>query len=120
MKKLFSTSLFVLAFGLLFISADICQNADKNNSLHAGKNILSGYVTGFEICPHNPNTLYTGSLGAIFGNNGSEKETAKRGFFKSTDAGKNWKNIGSKDLQSIQALCVSEKDPNVVFASPGG
>ncbi|MFC1555314.1 hypothetical protein ACFL7D_11835, partial [candidate division KSB1 bacterium] len=81
--------------------------------------ILKGYISGFEICPHNSNTLYVGSMGSLFDSN-AEKSEDMKGVFKSNDSGKNWEDISSKDLSNIQALAVSEKDPDVIFASPGG
>ena len=114
MKNRLIISVVLLMIGLFFISTT------TYNPQNTGKVLLEGYITGFEICPHNPNTLYASSLGSQLSEVAAKQSAAQKGVFKSTDSGVSWKNIGSKDLSTIHVLAISEKDANVVFASPGG
>ena len=54
----------------------------KNLGLKDGR-----HITNIVIHPTDPNTLWVGVMGHLFGPN------SERGIFKSTDGGKNWKRV---------------------------
>jgi photosystem II stability/assembly factor-like uncharacterized protein len=53
-------------------------------------------------------------------NNSSRTSYAGTGVFKSTDAGKTWKNMGLTDSHHIGKVVVDAKDPNTVFVAAMG
>jgi photosystem II stability/assembly factor-like uncharacterized protein len=68
------------------------------------------------IAPSNPDIVYVGTGEA----NNRQSASFGAGVFKSTDAGKTWKNVGLKDTQSIARIVVHPKDPNIVYVAALG
>lgn len=68
------------------------------------------------IAPSNPNTVWIGTGEAnIF-----RSSNAGAGVFKSTDAGKTWKNMGLTDTNTIPRIIVHPKNENIVYVAASG
>ncbi len=64
------------------------------------------------VNPTNPDIVYVGAFGHIFGPN------AERGVFKSTDGGKTWNKILFRnDSTGVADLIMDPADPNTLYAS---
>ncbi len=81
-------------------------------------NELSNSIGDLAISVSNPDVLYLGT---------GENLRASRGFsypgtgiYKSTDAGKNWFNMGLTDSHHIGRVVVDPSDPNIVFVAAIG
>lgn len=69
-------------------------------------------ISGIEIDPNNPNTVYAGAAGHLWGPN------EERGVFKTTDGGKTWTKILYVDENTGCAdLAMDPNDPNVLYAA---
>ena len=68
------------------------------------------------IAPSNSDIIYVGTGEA----NNRQSASFGAGVFKSTDAGKTWKNVGLKETQSIARIVVHPKDPNIVYVAALG
>src|SRR5215471_3067465 len=68
------------------------------------------------IAPSDPNIVYVGTGEA----NNRQSASFGAGMFKSTDAGKTWKQIGLVETQSIARVVVHPKDPNIVYVAALG
>jgi len=68
------------------------------------------------VAPSDPNVLYVGTGEP----NNRQSSSFGAGVYKTTDAGKTWKNLGLKDTQSIARIVVHPKDPNVVYVAAIG
>ncbi len=68
------------------------------------------------IDPANSNIVYVGTGDP---NNGAYI-TAGNGIYKSTDGGKNWKNIGLSECRNIAKMIIDENDPSIIFAAALG
>jgi photosystem II stability/assembly factor-like uncharacterized protein len=68
------------------------------------------------VAPSDPNTIYAGSGEACLRGNISYGD----GVYKSTDAGKTWKNLGLKDTRHIGRVIVHPKDSNTVLVAAMG
>jgi len=80
------------------------------------KDVDNSAVGGVAVCEANPDIVYftTGETelrGNIMPGNG---------VYKSTDAGKTWKNIGLKEVRNFSRVRVDPKDCNTVFAGGFG
>ena len=73
----------------------------------------TGSIGDVAVAPSDPNIIYAGSGEGIQRPDLSVGD----GIYRSTDAGKTWKNTGLKDGQQIGGLAVDAKDPNRVFAA---
>ncbi|MBI5730991.1 MAG: glycoside hydrolase [Ignavibacteriales bacterium] len=73
----------------------------------------TGSIGDIVVAPSNPNVIYVGS------GEGLQRPDLSigDGIYKSTDAGKTWKNIGLKDGQQIGSLAIDPKNENRVFAA---
>ncbi len=105
MKKIFSLS---LSFLFVFNS-----QAQKINSYtfgqmearHLGPGTMSGRITAIDGVAADSKTIYVGTAGG--------------GIWKSTNAGASWKSIFDKYCQSIGALAIDQKNPQVIYAGTG-
>ncbi len=73
----------------------------------------TGSIGDIAVAPSNPNVIYVGSGEGVQRPDLSVGD----GIYKSTDAGKTWKNMGLKDGQQIGGLAVDPKDENKVFVA---
>ena len=86
------------------------------------KNISDGYfktssIGAIAVSESDPNIVYVGmgehaprAVMTSYGN----------GVYKSTDAGKTWRNIGLKNTQHISRVVIHPKNPNIVFVAAQG
>jgi photosystem II stability/assembly factor-like uncharacterized protein len=73
-------------------------------------------IGAIAVAPSDHNIVYVGTgEAAIRGNT-----TYGTGVYKSTDAGKTWKNIGLKDTRQIGALIVDPRNADVVLVAALG
>ena len=69
-----------------------------------------------ELDPSNPDVVWVGS-----GENNSQRSVAfGDGVYKSTDAGKSWKNVGLKDSGHISQIWIDPDDSNTVLVAAQG
>jgi len=69
-------------------------------------------ISSIQIDPNNPNTIYVGVLGNLWGN------SAERGVYKTTDGGKTWEKILYVDeTTGCSDLSIDPKNPNVLYAA---
>jgi photosystem II stability/assembly factor-like uncharacterized protein len=73
-------------------------------------------IGSIAVAPSDPNTIYAGSGEACLRGNISYGD----GVYKSTDAGKTWKNLGLKDTRHIGRVIVHPKDANTVLVAAMG
>ncbi len=73
-------------------------------------------IGALAVAPLDPNVIYAGT-----GESDIRSDLATGdGIYKSTDAGKTWKNVGLKDTRQISRIIVNPRDPNVVFVAALG
>src|SRR6478736_5402432 len=73
----------------------------------------TGSIGDIAVAPSNPNVIYVGSGEGVQRPDLSVGD----GVYKSTDAGKTWKNVGLKDGQQIGGLAIDPKDENKIFVA---
>ena len=73
-------------------------------------------IGSIAIAPSDVNVIYAGTGEGCLRGNISYGD----GVYKSTDAGKTWKNIGLKDTRQIGRVIVHPKNPEVVFVAAIG
>ena len=73
----------------------------------------TGSIGVVAVAPSDPNILYVGS------GEGLQRPDLSTGdgIYKSTDAGKTWRNLGLRDGQQIGGIAIDPHDPNRVFAA---
>ena len=75
--------------------------------------ITIGDVT---LAPSNPDIVWVGTGDGFC----SRSSYAGDGVWKSTDAGKTWKNMGLKDSQHIPRIVIHPKNPDIVYIASMG
>jgi len=70
-------------------------------------------IGAIEVAPSDPNTIYVGTGEADIRGSLS----SGNGVYKSTDAGKTWRNIGLRDSKQIARILVHPKNPNLVYVA---
>jgi photosystem II stability/assembly factor-like uncharacterized protein len=75
-----------------------------------------GSIGAIAVAPSNPEIIYAGAGEADF----RSDLTYGNGVYKSTDAGRTWKNIGLKASRHISRIVVDPKNPDVVFVAAMG
>ncbi len=78
--------------------------------------LANGDVGALAVADSDPNVIYAGMGEACIRGNASMGD----GVYKSSDAGRTWKNIGLKDTQQIGRVAVNPKDANIVFVAALG
>ena len=73
-------------------------------------------IGALAVAPSDPNIIYAGSGEADMRSN----ITFGDGVYKSTDAGKTWKNVGLRDSRQIGRIIIDPHDANVVFVAALG
>ncbi len=76
----------------------------------------TGSVGAIDVADSDPNVIYVGMGEETIRGNVSSGD----GVYKSTDAGKTWKNTGLNDTQQISRIRVNPKDPNIVYVAAIG
>jgi photosystem II stability/assembly factor-like uncharacterized protein len=79
----------------------------------AQSNLSVGDVTS---SPSNPDIVWVGTGDAFT----SRSSYAGDGVYKSTDAGKTWKNVGLRDSHHIARIVVHATNPNIVYVAAMG
>ena len=73
-------------------------------------------IGALAIADSDPNVIYVGTGEACIRGNISYGD----GVYKSTDAGKTWKNIGLKDTRHIGAIIINPTNPDIVYVAALG
>ncbi len=68
------------------------------------------------ICPSNPDIIWVGTGEVLM----ARSSYAGTGIFKSTDAGKTWRNMGLHDTHHIGRVLIDPKNPDVVYVAAIG
>ena len=68
------------------------------------------------VAQSDPNVIYAGSGEACIRGNIVEGD----GVYKSTDAGKSWRNVGLRDTRHIGRVIIHPKNPEIVFVAALG
>jgi photosystem II stability/assembly factor-like uncharacterized protein len=78
--------------------------------------LANGDVGAIAVAESDPNVIYAGMGEACIRGNASMGD----GVYKSSDAGRTWKNIGLKDTQQIGRVAINPRDANIVFVAALG
>ena len=78
--------------------------------------LANGDVGALAVAESDPNIVYAGMGEACIRGNASPGD----GVYKSTDAGRTWKNVGLKDTEQIGRVAVDPKNANIVFVAALG
>ena len=78
--------------------------------------LTSSSVGAVAVAESNPDIIYIGTGETAFRGNIMQGD----GVYKSTDAGKTWKNIGLKNTQSISRVRIHPTNPDIVYVSALG
>ncbi|PYR23788.1 MAG: hypothetical protein DMF98_17670, partial [Acidobacteria bacterium] len=73
----------------------------------------NGSIGDIALSPSQPNVVWVGTGDAF----ASRSSYAGDGIYKSTDAGKTWKNMGLRDSHHIARIVVHPTDPNTVYVA---
>ena len=73
-------------------------------------------IGAIAVADSDPNILYAGSGEACLRGNISYGD----GVYKSTDAGRTWKNVGLKDSRHIGAVIIDPRNPDIVLVAALG
>ena len=73
-------------------------------------------IGALEVAPSNPNILYAGTGESDIRSNLASGD----GVYKSTDAGKTWKNVGLAATLQISRILIDPRDPNTVLVAALG
>src|SRR5579863_528178 len=78
--------------------------------------VKTGTVGAIAIADSDPNVIYIGMGEGCIRGNASHGD----GVYKSTDAGKTWKNVGLAETQQIGRVRVHPKNPDIVYVAALG
>jgi Sortilin, neurotensin receptor 3, len=76
----------------------------------------SASIADITLAPSDANIIYVATGEA----NNRQTTTYGDGLYKSTDAGKTFRNVGFKDAQTLGRVVVHPRDPNTVWVAVGG
>lgn len=76
----------------------------------------SASIADIAIAPSDPKVVYVATGEA----NNRQTTSYGDGLYKSTDAGKTFRNVGFKDAQTLGRVLVHPRDPNTVWVAVGG
>jgi len=76
----------------------------------------TGSVGAIAVAPSNPNVIYVGMGEACFRGDTSHGD----GVYKSTDAGRTWKNIGLAATRHIARIRIHPSNPDLVYVAAFG
>jgi photosystem II stability/assembly factor-like uncharacterized protein len=80
------------------------------------KTFKTGSVGAIAVSESDPNVVYVGMGEAHIRGNVSHGD----GVYKSTDGGRNWKNVGLADTRQIARIRIQPQDPDVVYVAAQG
>jgi len=80
------------------------------------KTFRTGSIGAIAVSESDPNVVYVGTGEAPIRGNVS----AGDGVYKSTDAGKTWKNVGLSDTRQIARIRIDPNNSDIVFAAAQG
>ena len=70
------------------------------------------YISRIRINPDNPDVVYVGGFGHVFGPN------KERGIYRTTDGGKSWKNILFRnDSTGVADMIMDPSNPKIIYAT---
>ena len=96
----------------------VWKTTDAGNSWkNISDNYFGGSIGAIEVAPSNENIIYVGEGENTMRGNVSE---GLGGMWKSTDAGKTWKNIGLADGRHITNIIIHPTDPQTVWVGVMG
>src|SRR5216684_6517205 len=78
--------------------------------------IATGDVGAIAVAESDPNVIYAGMGEACIRGNASPGD----GVYKSSDAGRTWKNVGLQNTQQIGRVRVHPKNPDIVYVAALG
>src|SRR5207344_378168 len=78
--------------------------------------IATGSVGAIDVAASDPNVIYVGMGESCIRGNVSHGD----GVYKSTDAGKTWKNVGLKETRQIGSVRVHPANPDLVYVAALG
>ena len=74
----------------------------------------SQFIGDIEVHPHNEEVLWVAAMGQVFGTEGNET----RGVYKSTDGGKTWRNVLSRNEKTGAVdIAIDPNNPRILFAT---
>ncbi|MDZ7638937.1 MAG: glycosyl hydrolase [Bryobacterales bacterium] len=80
------------------------------------RDFKTGSVGAIAVAPSDPNVLYVGMGEAPIRGNVSHGD----GVYKSTDAGKTWKNLGLKNTHQISRIRIHPRNPDIAYVAAQG
>lgn len=108
MRKIFFAVLVIVIFQTTQVAAQIKISSSTFGKMEArwlGPGTMSGRITAIDGVAADGKTIYVGSAGG--------------GIWKSTNAGASFKPIFDKYCQSIGAIAIDQKNPNIIYAGTG-
>ena len=88
-----------------------------NNWKNVSDGFFGGTIGAIAIAPSNESVVYAGEGENTMRGNVSE---GLGGFWKSTDDGRSWKNMGLKEARHIVRIIVHPKNPDIIWAAVMG
>jgi photosystem II stability/assembly factor-like uncharacterized protein len=73
-------------------------------------------IGAIEVAPSSPNVIYAGTGEADIRSDLSQGD----GVYKSTDAGKTWRNVGLRDSHQIGRILIHPSNPDIVYVAALG
>jgi photosystem II stability/assembly factor-like uncharacterized protein len=88
----------------------------SNWEVVSDKDFKTGSIGAIAVAESDPNVVYVGTGEAPIRGNVSHGD----GVYKSTDAGRTWKNVGLRDTRQISRIRVHPKNPDLVYVAAQG